>query len=242
MNDECGELMKQPDLVEFMGLHGGEAMGQFTLEAMRAKSLRWATYTNTVALVLLCLLTLTACSDPKEARKQQLLSELHQVDNDYTRQSQTVSNRKNTVGYLEQQLLTHRSNLSDYKSRVEAYAMNHKMALTAITLGLGGTAVALDSTSTFSSDEKTVGGLLAAGAALWALNNTEELSEVADTMNQVNSHIKSLERQISTLSSQLASESQHLSQEEQALRTLQVNGEEIRAKLRALGCGKECRT
>jgi len=242
MSNECGELMKQPDFVEFMGLHGGDAMEHFTVKAIPAKSLRWATYTNTVALVLLCLLTLTACSDPKEARKQQLLSELHQVDNDYTRQSQTVSNRKNTVGYLEQQLLTHRSNLSDYKGRVEAYAMNHKMALTAIALGLGGTAVALDSTSAFSSDEKTVGGLMAAGAALWALNNTEELAEVADTMNQADSHVKSLEHQIGQLSSQLATESQHLLQEEQALRTLQVNGEQIRAKLQALGCGKECRT
>ena len=242
MSDECDIQAKKTDLFEFMGLNGGEAMGHFTLEAITAKSLRWGTYTNTVVLVLLGLLTLTACSDPNAERKQQLLSELHQVDNDYTRQSQTVSNRKNTVGYLEQQLLTHRSNLSDYKGRVEAYAMNHKMALTAITLGLGGTAVALDSTTTFSNDEKTVGGLVAAGAALWALNNTEELAEVADTMNQADSHIKSLEHQIRTLSSQLASESQHLSQEEEALRTLKLNGEQIRTKLQALGCGKECGT
>lgn len=139
MSNEYGELMKQPNLVEFMGLHGGEAMEHFTLEAITAKSLRWGTYTNTVVLVLLCLLTLTACSDPNAARKQQLLSELHQVDNDYTRQSQAVSNRKNKVGYLEQQLLTHRSDLSDYKMRVEAYMMNHKMAIAAIGAGVVGT-------------------------------------------------------------------------------------------------------
>lgn len=217
-------------------------MGQFTSEAITAKNLRLVNHTTTVFLLLLCLLTVTACSDPNVERKQLLRSDLQQVDNDYTGLSQAVSNRKNTVGYLEQQLLTHRSELSDYKGRVEAYMMNHKMALAAISAGIVGTGVALDSTSTFSSDEKTVGGLLAAGAALWALNNTEELAEVADTMNQADSHIKSLEHQIRTLSSQLAAESQHLLQEEQALRTLQVNGEQIRATLQALGCGKECRT
>lgn len=209
-------------------------MRHFTVEAIGAKSVLMARYTKAVVLALFCLLAATACTDPNAERKQLLRSDLQQVDNDSTQLSQTVSNRKNTVGYLEQQLLTHRSNLSDYKRRVEAYMMNHKMALTAITMGVGGSVVAFDSASTFSSDEKTVGGLVAGAAALWALNNMEELTEVADTLNQADSHVKSLERQIRELSSQLTSESQQLSREEQSVHTLQVKREQIRAELESL--------
>ena len=209
-------------------------MGHFTVETIPAKSLLVARYTKAAVLVLLCLLTMTACIDPNVERKQLLRSDLQQVDNDSTRLSQTVSNRKNTVGYLEQQVLSHRSDLSDYKGRVEAYMMNHKMALTAIAMGIGGGIVAIDPNNEFSSDVKTVAGFTTLLAAGWALNNSDEIAEVADTLNQADSHVKSLERQILELSSQLASESQQLSREEQTLHILQVKREQIREELEAL--------
>ena len=209
-------------------------MRHFLSEAVAAKSLPVARCIKMVILVLFCLLTTTACSDPNAARKQVLSSDLHQVDNDSSRLSQAVSNRKNKVGYVEQQLLTHRSNLTDYKGRVDAYMMNHKMAIAAISAGIVGTGVALDSTNEFSDDMKAVGGITALFAAGWALNHSDEIAEVADTLNQADSHVKSLERQIGQLSSQLSSESEQLSREEQSLHTLQVKREQIRTELESL--------
>jgi uncharacterized protein YcfL len=74
-----------------------------------------------LAFLVLSLLTLNACSDPNAAQKQLLLSDLQRVDSDYMLLSQTISNRKAKVTALEQQLLTYRSELSDYKRRVNAY-------------------------------------------------------------------------------------------------------------------------
>jgi hypothetical protein len=37
--------------------------------------------------------------------------------------------------------------------------MDHKMAIAALALGVGGAAVALDSTNEFSSDAKTMAGI-----------------------------------------------------------------------------------
>jgi len=189
---------------------------------------------NVLALLASGLLTLASCSDPNAARRQLLLSDLRRIDNDYALLSQTISNRKNKSAYLEQWLLARESELSDYKRRVTAYMMDHKMAIAALALGVSGTAVALDSTNKFSSDAKAMAGIAAAVAAIWALDNAREVAAVADQLTQADSHVRSIESQIAETSSTLTSEAQKLLQEERSLFELQGNREKIRTQLEAL--------
>ncbi|MDH4186538.1 MAG: hypothetical protein OEV08_06050 [Nitrospira sp.] len=177
---------------------------------------------------------MASCSDPNAARRQLLLSDLRRIDNDYALLSQTISNRKNKSAYLEQWLLARESELSDYKRRVTAYMMDHKMAIAALALGVSGTAVALDSTNKFSSDAKAMAGIAAAVAAIWALDNAREVAAVADQLTQADSHVRSIESQIAETSSTLTSEAQKLLQEERSLFELQGNREKIRTQLEAL--------
>lgn len=179
-------------------------------------------------------LTLAACSDPNAERKQALTAELQQVGQEYTVLSQAVAGRKTTVTTIERQLMNLESERSDYKRTVTAYMMNHKLAVAALALGLGGASVALDADNEFSDEAEGLGTVAVAIAAVYALANAEEVAEVADRLVQADSYVKDLDRQIAQTTSSRNTEVERLSGEEFRLHGLETKQESIRVELVAL--------
>jgi hypothetical protein len=187
-----------------------------------------------IFLVLVASVFFVSCADPNSAQRQLLISELKEVDSNRALLSQAVSSRKSRVASLDQRLIKQRSNLIDYQERVKAYMMNHKMAIAAIGAGAGGTGVAIDPNNEFSDDAKVMGGVVAFIALAYALENMQEIAEVADQLTQADSHVKSLERQISNTMNSLRTEKSQLGQEAKELLVANSRLSEVRFELGAL--------
>ncbi len=185
-------------------------------------------------LLVVIALFLASCSDPNAARKQVLGSELKEADSQYALLSQTVSSRRSDLVKLEQGLSEQRAKLGEYKGRVLAYMMDHKMATAAIVAGVGGAAVAWDPKNEFSEEAKEIGTVGAVVAAIWALANLEEVTQVAGELAKADVNRKSLEGQINSTSDSYKAESDQLSQEEPALEMARQKCAQTRSELNAL--------
>jgi septal ring factor EnvC (AmiA/AmiB activator) len=181
----------------------------------------------------LACLNLTACDRHAEER-QILTSQLQESDSNRTMLTQTIAGRRSTVAYLEQQLSRQRSDLAQFEGQVKAFVMDHKMAVAAIAAGVGGAGVAMDSSNRFTPGEQEAAGWVAAGAALYALANSEEVTHVLDQLVQAESHAKTLEGHIASTNEQLRNELYQLQEEEQRLAALNRQAADLRAQLLAL--------
>ncbi len=108
------------------------------------------------------------------------------------------------VATLRQSLSAAETEKSRYATRVKAYAMDHKAAIAAMGIAVGGISSAADRKNNLNDDQKTVAAVLGVGAGLYALANGEECMEVADQMAKAaviqadhDRRIKELQRQMS---------------------------------------------
>lgn len=177
---------------------------------------------------------LASCADPNAAKKQMLLSEIQQIQSNYSLLSQNVLARQQKIAFLSQKLTEQRTELAEYESRVKAYLLNHKMAVAALALGLGGTAVAYDPNNEFSDDAQQIAGIGAILAGLYAINNFSEVAEVADQIAQADSHVKSLTSQIAASEKQISIESEPLAQQQQSLALFQQQYDQRNSELARL--------
>ncbi|MGE3276491.1 MAG: hypothetical protein AB7O67_15365 [Vicinamibacterales bacterium] len=184
--------------------------------------------------VLLCLCGATACTDPNAARRQALTSDVQRLSADYSVLSHSIAVRTARVADAQRRVEGMQAELADYRRRVNAFMMNHKMAVAALALGGGGAAVALDSSNSFSRDARAIGGVAAFLALAYAIDNADEVANVADQLFQADRYVKALSQQIAELSSAHASESQLLAQEQSALQELQGTLDDTRAELERL--------
>ena len=185
---------------------------------------------KTLMQIVLFMLTVLmgACED---SQKQILRSQMNDLDIQRKPLSEEIAGRKSKIASLEQRLYEQQANLKGYEGKVEAYMMNHKMAVAAILAGVGGTSVALDENNEFSDDAKKLGTVVAAIAAVYAIANAEEVLEVGDYLVQADEYVKNLKSQIKTTQTNLGSEKGQLQQEEQKLGLLTSQIAEIRSKL-----------
>lgn len=102
------------------------------------------------------------------------------------------------------------SDQEDYSTKVKEYAMDHKLAIAALGLTVGGGAVALDESDKFNNDQKAVAKGAAVLGGLYAITHHEECIEVANTMAKVatiqadyNARIKSSQQKAASLQSQI---------------------------------------
>ncbi len=98
---------------------------------------------------------------------------------------------------------------ADYTRQVKEYAMEHKLAIAALGITLGGGAIAMSDSKEFTSDQQTVAGGAAVLGGLYAITHHEECLEVANTMAKVatiqadyEKQVKDVQRQASSLQSQ----------------------------------------
>jgi septal ring factor EnvC (AmiA/AmiB activator) len=177
---------------------------------------------------------IASCSDPNEARRQFLLTELQQLEHNYSLIAQEMASKQQQVSFLQQKLQQQRSELADYNRQVEAYISNHKMAVAALAAGVGGAAVAYDPNNEFSDDVQAVAGLVGLVAGIWALNNMEEVSQVADQLMQADRYVKSLEAQIESTQSELNSTSEPIAQLQNSLNSMQTTYNARKTELESL--------
>lgn len=185
-------------------------------------------------LIMAGLIILSACSDSNAVQRELLLSELREAETNRTMLSEAVRGRRLALASLEQRLSEQQSGLQAYRDKVEAYMMNHKMAVAAIASAAGGSAVALDSENEFSDEAQAVGGLVGAIGVAYTIANFEEVSTVFDQLMQADAHVKRLEAQIADTRAGRQAEDDLLRQEEETLREISTEIEQIRSELRAL--------
>jgi chromosome segregation ATPase len=141
----------------------------------------------------------TAAEDELAAQRRALQAELE----GYQLQRNSVVSEINALKqhfagyYTEKQHLE--SELEDYRRKVKAYLMDHKMAVAAIVLGVAGTDVAIDKDNEFSEEAEEYAAIGATIAVIYALANMEEVSKVFDVINQADSYVKDAENRIAVL-------------------------------------------
>jgi len=187
-----------------------------------------------IALFFLVVAAIAACSDPNAEKRQYLLTEMQQLENRYSLVSQELTNKQQRINFLQQKLQEQRAELADYNRRVEAYIMDHKMAVAALAVGIGGAAVAYDPNNEFSDDVQGVAGLVGVVAGLWALGNMEEISQVADQLMQASHYVESLEAQIKSNQTELNNASEPIATLQSSLNSIQATYESHKAELESL--------
>ena len=175
--------------------------------------------------------------DPFAAERQALTSELDLASSRLTLATQDVESARSDVTFLSNRIRNKEAALTDYQTDVERYLMNHKMAVAAIIAGAGGSAVAIDRNNEFSDEARTMGGVAAAIALFWAMDNMGEVIEVADTLAQADRNFKEMENELVGLRSELSSQQTYLAEKEDALFDHNSDYERISTRLVNLGTG-----
>lgn len=192
-----------------------------------------------VGAVIVVLAIVGACTDGSDsassARRTALVSMLQENDGSRSALTRTVEGRRSQVSYLDQLATRQSHELAQFRVRVEAFMMDHKMAIAALVIGGGGIGVALNEGNAFTPDERWLGGIAAFLAIAYAVGNADEVMFVADQLIQADAHFKRLERQLHDTTRQLQAERAQLQREEQQLAALMQKSDEIRSQLVAMG-------
>jgi septal ring factor EnvC (AmiA/AmiB activator) len=195
-------------------------------------------FLNFVGIAFVAMVIVGACSDGRTdaqaTQRQVLASRLQENDGSRNLLVRTIEGRRSQVAYLEGQVARQRNEMTHYRGQVEAYMMDHKMAIAALVVGGAGIGVALNDGNTFTPDEEFVGGVVAFIAAAYALANAQEVMQVADVLVQADTHFRRLESQLGDLQHQLQNERTQLQLEEQQLAALNQQSDHLRTQLAAL--------
>lgn len=179
--------------------------------------------THLKVFVITLLLMLTACSDPNSARKQALISDMQNITNEYKLLEQSITVKQQKIAFLDLELTKQNSELSEYKRKVNAYMLDHKMAIITLAAGFGGAAVAYDANNEFSEQAQEFGTIAAGMALFYALDNSSEIVEVADQLMQASTNVKALNSQILETQNAINVESEPIAQQQQSMQVLKVN-------------------
>jgi septal ring factor EnvC (AmiA/AmiB activator) len=185
--------------------------------AQPAKSYKWFWVYAIVSSGLILFLLLKPAIAPPGPRES--------MENTRERTAEGVKQaRLARIEGLERQRATWQQTLAQteaekasYQTKVNDYAMDHKMAILAIGGAVAGTAIALDKGNNFTDDQKTVAGWTAAFLGLYALSNHEEIIEVTDRMTKAAAMIADYDKRIAEARKQLSSVESQLAQEKTAL-------------------------
>ena len=112
--------------------------------------------------------------------------------------------------------------------------MDHKMVVVALAAGVAGAGVALDSNNSFSEDAKNVGGWVAGIAAIYALANFDEVSDVVNNLNQADAHVHNLEAGMAQTRSQIQQQQLSLQSNNNRLAEITRQVEDLQARMNQL--------
>jgi len=172
--------------------------------------------------------------DPNAARKQGLVSDIQQSITSYESQSQVVNERRAAVSDLDRVITARRNAYDELKQATVAYIAEHKMAVAAIAAGVAGTEIVSDPNNEFTSDQRLGAGIVAIIAAAYALDNAEEIVQVADRLSQANQASKSLRGQLDAAVMSRGALVDQLAAAEGELQAIATKRQQLRASLDAL--------
>jgi hypothetical protein len=189
----------------------------------------------TLALAAAVLLGATACTDPREERRAAeratLASQLQEADAARALARQEVGARTRQVQAFEDELGTLRARAAELKRNVQAYMMEHKMAVAAIAAGAVGAGTALDDSGQFTEDARAVGAVVGLVAVGWALFNMEEVVHVGSELANAESAGQSMAERDATLLQALAGERDALQQAQARYQQVNVQAASLRDAL-----------
>jgi len=180
---------------------------------------------------VLCCLVISGCN---VTEKMQLQSRIDDLAGQRQFLAQTVVQQQAGVEALNQRLNVQAAELSEYKSKIQGYMMDHKMVVVALAAGVAGAGVALDSNNSFSEDAKNVGGVIAAVAAIYALANLDEVSDVVNNLNQADAHVRTLDAGMAQTRSQIQQQQLSLQSSNNRLAEIIQQVENLQARLNQL--------
>ena len=184
-----------------------------------------------LALGVSAAISLACGPSLEDIRRQKVLSEMKDVDAERDPLMRAVAERQARLTGLETELQKQQLALQQFRDQVQAYMMDHKMAVAAIAAGIVGGGVALSEDNAFSSDAKAVGGIVGVIAALWAIENAAEVAEVLDQMVQADARVKRFESQLLQIQGAIDQERAQIVADRARLGTLTTQLVDLRAKL-----------
>jgi septal ring factor EnvC (AmiA/AmiB activator) len=172
-----------------------------------------------------CLLTLVISASlcviaGCDSEKAKIDSELKNLATENDQYSSKLSDQESLLEATKQRLNVQNSQLEEYNASVLRYMGQHEMAVVVVGLGLAGAGTALDRHNEYSQQTEQFGGIVAAGAALWAAAHMDEVSDVFTTLNQADAHVKTMKADIAQTSSAIEQERMAVQQTQQAIREL----------------------
>ncbi|MBL8331041.1 MAG: hypothetical protein JNJ71_19545 [Rubrivivax sp.] len=194
--------------------------------------------TLTLTVLAAASLTIIGCTDPRvaerEAQRAQLSSQLVEADAGYLLAVQAVAGHQQRLEGLQQSAADIDGRRRELDRNVEAFMLNHKMAVAALVAGVAGGQVAFDSNGSYSAEARDVAAVVGLLAVGWALFNMDEVMHVASELAKADSFSTQLRREQESLAQALAAERQLLAQAQAQLAQSGQRVQGIRTSLASL--------
>ena len=191
-----------------------------------------------LSLAVALMLTAAACTDPREQRRATeratLTSQLQETDATYAQAAQAVQAHSRQVQALQDEGSSLQAQAARLKREVQAFMMDHKMAVAALAAGVAGAGMALDDSGQFTEEARTLAGVVGMVAVGWALFNMEEVAQVASELMKAESMAKALADRRRAVASALADEQAALQQAQSLHQQVQGRLATLRTALAAL--------
>lgn len=168
----------------------------------------WVYAIGSSVLILFLLLRHTDNS-PRES-----LGDTKQRTAEVERQAQLarIDGIERQISILRQSITATQAEKAAFSSRMKDYAMDHKLAIAAMGVTVAGAGVALSDGDQFNDDQKTVAGISALVAGLYAISNHEECLEVADRMAKAATMRADYDRRLADAEEQIANLQKQIAQ------------------------------
>ena len=163
----------------------------------------------------------SGCDDRKQElatlHRQELDSKLATLASENTQANQRLSDIESQLEASKERLQLQNAQLNEYNASVDAYILQHKMAVGVIAAGLAGANVTLSSDNQYSQQAHDLSGIALVGATIWILANMDEVTEVFNTLNQADAHVKSLKSDIAQTSSAIDQQTAAVQESQQGI-------------------------
>jgi len=229
LGGKLGALSKETDFLRpLLPYSAHSKMGTMNVISFTRGSLMIPRLSTPVVSGVLCCLAIAGCN---VTEKMHLQSQINDLAGQKQSLARTAVQQQAGVEALNQRLNVQAAELSEYRSKIVGYMMDHKMVVIALAAGVAGAGVALDSNNSFSEDAKNVGGWAAAVAAIYALANLGEVSDVLNNLNQADTHVHVLEAGMAQTRSQIQQQQLGLQSINNQLAEITQKVENLQARL-----------
>ena len=157
---------------------------------------------------LLIAMTMTNCTDTKEAEKALAQTELNELIQERTTLSQSIAEQKRVLTSQYYYLNAAKQQLRNLKTNVNAYVDDHPSEQACVVFGLGGAALATD--NSFSQNIQTAGEIAFYACTLYAITHADEVVDFVTNLNEADKQAKYLQRNIQIYENNIQNASQNL--------------------------------